>query len=259
MRAEWCPVIETPTETPTETAGPPSAQRPRRLSQEIEGLLEAVGERVVTLREIIRVVHGRAYTLLLILLSLPFCLPLPLPGLSTALGFVVAIIGLRLSLRLDPWLPARVLDAPLSGSTVARILRASRGVARGLEVLLKPRWCVLVDWVLLHHLYGAMIFISGMLLLLPLPIPFSNLLPGLTIICLAAALMERDGYFVIAGIVMFILTLMFFGFIFVGGVAAANWLENWFGGIFDPDEVPPPELPLPQPSIEPEAELPEPQ
>src|SRR5215203_536054 len=93
---------------------PPFAHQPRRLSHEIDALLAALSERPISLREIIAVIQGRAYTLLLILLSLPFCLPLPLPGLSTALGAVIAIIGLRLSLRLHPWLPARMLDARFS-------------------------------------------------------------------------------------------------------------------------------------------------
>src|SRR5687768_15821211 len=100
------------------TIDPPPAlvlpQRPRRLSREIDDLLAALSERPISLREIIAVIQGRAYTLLLILFSLPFCLPLPLPGLSTALGAVIAIIGLRLSLRLEPWLPARILDAQFS-------------------------------------------------------------------------------------------------------------------------------------------------
>ncbi len=224
---------------PDHAESPPIAglpQPPRRLSREIDELLASLREGPITLREIIAVIHGRAYTLLLILISLPFCLPIPLPGLSTALGAIVAIIGLRLSLRLEPWLPAAVLDAPLASSMVAHLLKASRRVAAGLEVLLKPRWSFLVDWVLLHHLYGAMICISGLLLLLPLPVPLSNLVPGLTIIFLAAALLERDGYFVIAGILMFALTLVFFGGIYLGGAAAVTWVKEWVGEVFVPVE-----------------------
>ena len=208
-----------------------AAPRAPRLSEEIDALVAALNERPISLREIIAVIQARAYTLLLILLSLPFCLPLPLPGLSTALGAVIAIIGLRLSLRLQPWLPARILDARFSPKLVARILKASRRLAVALEVLLKPRWIFLVDWVLLHHLYGAMICLSGLLLMLPLPIPFSNVLPGLAIIFLAAALMERDGWFIVAGMVMFVITCVFFGAIFIGGAAAIRVVSQWFSGV----------------------------
>jgi hypothetical protein len=222
--------------------------RPRRLSNEIDALLAALSERPVTLREIIAVIHGRAYMLLLILLSLPFCSPVPVPGLSTVLGAIIALIGLRLSLRAKPWLPAALLDAPVASAKVATLLRGSRKVARGMEVFLCPRWCILVDLEVLHHFYGAMICISGLLLLLPLPIPFSNLIPALSIIFLAAAMVERDGYFIVAGVIMFGLTLAFFGGIFWGGAAVVNWLQDWFGGIFQPDETPPPDFPLPLPT-----------
>lgn len=201
----------------------------RSLSGEINGLLAALKEHPLTIRDIIHVIQGRAYTLLLVLLSLPFCLPIPLMGLSTINGTIIAIIGLRLSLRLDPWLPARILDAPISAANLTRILTASRKLARALERLLKPRLSFLVDWVLLHHLYGAMICISGSLLLLPLPIPLSNLFPGLTVIFLAAALLERDGYFVILGTIMFVLTCVFFVGIYIGGTATIDLMKQWLG------------------------------
>lgn len=237
-----------PRPTMTNPSPNPEKPEPRKLSGEIDGLLATLGEHPITLREIIAVIHGRAYTLLLVLMSLPFCLPVPLMGLSTVIGTIIALIGLRLSMRLEPWLPDRILDAPIASHHVARLLKASKQLARALELLLRPRWCVLVDWVVLHHVYGAMICISGLLLLLPLPIPFSNLLPGLTVIFLAAALIERDGLFVVAGIITFVITCFFFAAIFAGGVAAANWMEHWFGGIFQPNEMPPPELHLPVPT-----------
>lgn len=201
----------------------------------------------MTLREIIAVTHSRAYTLLLILLSLPFCLPIPVPGLSTALGAVIALIGLRLSLRANPWLPSAVLDAQVPSSKVALILRGSLKLARGLEVFLRPRLCFLVDYAVLHHLYGGMIFVSGLLLLLPLPIPFSNIIPALAIIFLSAAMIERDGYFIIVGTIMFVATLAFFGAIFFGGKVMMVWVWDWAGSVFDPQEKVPEDFPLPLP------------
>ena len=190
----------------------------------------------------LHVMQGRAYMLLLILLSLPFCTPIPIPGLSTLFGGIIALIGLRLSLRLTPWLPARILDAQIPQNFASTLLQAARKTARGLEILLKPRLSVLVDFLLLHHLYGAMICISGLLLMLPLPIPFSNILPAITIIFLAGALLERDGYFVIAGVLAFVLDAAFFSAIFLGGAAVVNWLEDWFGGTLDPNHEQPPEV-----------------
>lgn len=59
--------------------------------------------------------------------------------------------------------------------------------------------------------------------LLPLPIPLTNTLPAFTIVLLAAAAMERDGLFFLAGCGMFALTLAFFGLLAFGG---AHLLEH---------------------------------
>lgn len=198
-------------------------------------MVAGLGERPVRLREVVVTLRGRAYTLLLIFLALPFCTPIPLPGLSTLFGVVIALIGFRLSLRQKPWLPARLLDAALPPKFFARVLVAARKFMRLLEYLLKPRWAFLIERGVLHHVYGAIILISGLLLLLPLPIPFTNMLPALTVVLIASALLERDGYFVVAGLVVFALTVAVFGGLFWGGAEAAGWLKDHFSGLFQPD------------------------
>ncbi|MEO7599781.1 MAG: exopolysaccharide biosynthesis protein, partial [Opitutus sp.] len=68
----------------------------------------------VTLREVMAVLHGRGYVLFVMLLALPFSTPIPIPGLSTPFGLVIALIGVRLALGQKPWLPARLLDTRLA-------------------------------------------------------------------------------------------------------------------------------------------------
>lgn len=201
-----------------------------RLSEEIGRLVTAFAERPVRLREVLEVTQGRGYTLLLALLSLPFCTPIPLPGLSTPFGLVIALIGFRLSLRQQPWLPQRLLDMELPASFFPGFLVATRWLVRGMEYFLRPRWTVLLDAGMLHHAYGLLILVCGVLLLLPLPVPFSNFLPALTVVLLAAAMLEQDGYFVVAGLAVFAMALVFFGAIFFGGAATVNWLHGWMNG-----------------------------
>ena len=197
-------------------------------------LIGLFAERSVTLREVMETLHGRAFALLLILLALPFCTPIPLPGLSTPFGLVIALIGFRLSLRQKPWLPARLLDTVLPPRFFGKLLSAGRRMIRGLEWGLRPRCAFLVNDGVLHHLYGAMIMVSGLLLLLPLPIPFSNFLPALVVVLTSAALLERDGYCAIAGGVVFLVTLCFFTALTWGGAEGigwgSEWLGRWFGG-----------------------------
>ena len=97
-----------------------------------------------------------------------------------------------------------------------------------MELFLRPRWTWLLDTGVLHHAYGAIILVCGLLLLLPLPVPFTNALPALTVVLLAAAMLERDGWFVIAGLALFAATLSFFSVVFFSGTAAANTIYPTF-------------------------------
>lgn len=206
----------------------------RKLSDEIGTLLHTLGERPVLLREVIQVTQGRAFMLLLILLALPFCTPVPMLGLSTPFGLVIALIGLRLALRQRPWLPEKLLNTALPPRFFLAVLKASRKILRCMEYLLRPRLCFLVDVGFLHHAYGSMILIAGVLLLLPLPIPFTNTLPAMTIVLLSGALLERDGYSVIGGILLFLATLVFFACVAWGGKEVVGWLQNHLGNLFTP-------------------------
>lgn len=204
----------------------PSGIRP--LSQELSILIHAVEERSVTLHEVIAVLRARAYTLLLIFLALPFCTPVPLPGVSTPFGLVIALIGFRLMLMQKPWLPERLLNTRVPARFFGRLLAAARKIIRAMELLLKPRLCILLDLPSLQALYGGIICVCGSLLLLPLPIPFSNLFPALTVVLIAAAILERDGYFVIIGLVVFGVTLVYYSMLAWGGAEMLQWLRAWF-------------------------------
>ena len=197
------------------------------MSEEIAALLAALPQHRVTLREVLATLKGRAYTLLLLILALPFCQPLPLPGLSTLFGTVIALIGLRLSLKLEPWIPERMLEKPLSTRLLVVTLTSAMRVLRMLEVVLRPRWSFLVEWTLLHRLHGAMICVSGIFLLLPLPVPLSNVLPAFAILLLAAAMLERDGLVGILGFVVFAITVVVFAGIFLAGAVALEAVWEW--------------------------------
>ena len=209
--------------------------QPRKLSEELSRLIAALPERSVTLREIVGVLQARAYTLLLFFLALPFCTPIPLPGVSTPFGLMIALIGFRLLLMQKPWLPSRLLDTEVPSRFFLRVLGATRRLVRMFEFLLRPRMTFLLDYRLLQAAYGGVILVCGLLLLLPLPIPFSNLFPALTIVLLAAAILERDGWTVLAGLICFALTLTFFGALAWSGAAMIQWLEETFGHVFAPD------------------------
>ena len=200
---------------------------PRKLSVELARLENLFAERSVQLDEVIITLQGRAYLLLLVLLALPFCTPIPLPGLSTPFGLVVAFIGLRLALGMKPWLPQRLLKTELPPGFFGKLIKYTRSIVGLFERLARPRMLVLTKTEVLRRLHALAIFIAGVALLLPLPIPFTNTFPAWAILLIACGLLERDGLFVLAGHIVFTAGAAYF---FVLGESAQKLLEalrNW--------------------------------
>lgn len=189
----------------------------RTLSSQLGRLAAQFGDRPVPLGELADVLQLRGYSALLILLAFPFVTPVPLPGVSTVFGLVIALLGVRMMLAQKPWLPNRLAARELPARFLPKLLlAASRGFGK-LEKLLKPRLLYPEYPAAFQRASGVMVVICGLLLLLPLPVPFSNALPALTVILLAAAGLERDGAVFIAGCVQFILCLGFFAALCLGG------------------------------------------
>jgi hypothetical protein len=206
---------------------PPAPAKPRKLSEDLALILQEFEIETVTLREVMAVLHGRGYVLLVMLLALPFATPIPLPGLSTPFGLVIALIGLRLALGQKPWLPARLLDTGLSPRFFKKVFAAAQKILRGFEYLLRPRLLWLTGSAGLLQVHAIPIFFAAVMLLLPLPVPFSNILPAFSVLLFAAGLLERDGLFILAGYVIFLCAAAFFVGIGLAGAEGFDAFKHW--------------------------------
>lgn len=198
----------------------------RTLSSRLARLAAGFSDRPVRLGELTDVLQLRGYNPLLIFLAMPFVTPVPLPGLSSAFGVVIMLLGTRMVMGWNPWLPRRIAARVLPARVLPKLLlSASRGFGR-LERLLKPRLYYPDFPEAFQRGSGAIIVVCGLLLLLPLPVPLSNAFPALTIILLAAAGLARDGAVFLAGCVQFILCLGFFAALCLGGSEVCQHLFN---------------------------------
>lgn len=168
------------------------------LTDDLRGLLERIGNRPVSIQELLQTLEERGTAVLIILLAAPFVLPLPLPGLSMPFGVALAILGLRLGFGRPPWLPDFLGRRAIQPSTLAAIVRAVERVARPIERLLRPRWLFLFGPIM-RGAAGVAIAVAALLLFPPFPMPGINALPSLAMVLFALGLMERDGAAVIAG------------------------------------------------------------
>ncbi len=203
---------------------------PPKLSVELARLRDQAAERAVTLREVIYILQGRAYLLLVLLLALPFLTPIPLPGLSTPFGLAILLIALRLSFGQRPWLPMKLQRKELPAGFLRKLFAVAERVLRFFEKFLRPRLTFITDTPLLAQLHAVLMLVAALVLLLPLPIPFTNSFPAWTILLLAAGLLERDGLFILAGYVVFAAGVLYFIFLGEATATLLHELVRWLKG-----------------------------
>ena len=172
--------------------------------------------------------EGRGLYPVIIVLCLPFVVPVSVPGMSTLLGAMILLLLVHPasgSMRLPAFLGERRLPRNLLQRQVAN---GSIRVLRWLEVVVRPRRN---SWLGRRSIaaFNRML-IAGLAVLLALPLPtppffFSNSLPSYAIIVLAACVMESDGILIWAAYVLVALNLAFFAMI--GSVIAAGLTQGW--------------------------------
>lgn len=177
-------------------------QQPTRLSDDLRAILDRADGKALSLRQIVEVLRGRGFDVLVIILVLPFCQPIPLPGLSTPFGLALMFFGLRIALRQRPWLPDWLMRREITYDTLHKIVTMTIAVAKRLEKVIHPRLRFVKRWWSFNALNGLAIVSSSFLLMLPLPIPFSNTIPAWSILLLALGMMEEDGAVIVLGYLM---------------------------------------------------------
>jgi hypothetical protein len=202
----------------------------RRLSATLIEVSERLPPGTASLRDLIALSGEQGLLLLCALLTLPFLLPVSVPGVSTVFGAAIILIGIGVTLNRVPWLPRRILDRPLPTTQIKSVFgRGARLVAR-FEHLIRPRWLVLTRGATLNGLHGSALILAGVLLIAPLGlIPFSNTLPGFAILFLALGMLERDGAFIVAGYVMTLATIVYFSVLAVGAAMAGHGILSLIG------------------------------
>lgn len=191
------------------------------LEEHLQAILNQVDSKNWTIQSLFYELKGRGYAFLIILLSLPFCQPLQLPGFSTPFGLIVIFIGLRMLFGKHLWWPQWILKRQISSRTLRTIVQKSLWFIRLLKPFLHVRWRRLCVDPILYRFHGGFIALMGLYLALPLPIPFSNIVVAWALLLLGLGLMEDDGLFICLGYGMGCLGFVALAFLFF-------WIFNGF-------------------------------
>lgn len=184
--------------------------------------------------EILKHTQGRGLQTIAIVLSLPFLSPVALPGLSIPFGVAIAICGLRIALRHQPWLPGVIARRCIPFPVLEKTLRFGISIHSKLEKFLRARWTIFSDGHAAHMAAGLTIALAAVFLSLPIPPPFplTNTIPGFAIILLALGMLERDGLVMCCGYFLTLLASVYVALIVALGGAGATKIWHIIANAF---------------------------
>lgn len=162
------------------------------------------GRARISVADLVRLLEGRAFGALLLIFALPNIVP-NIPGTSAILAIPLIWLSAQMMLGRPPLLPRAIGERSLArGDFAVMIRRIGPALARA-ERLLKPRLRRLTGRVMQRWL-GALCLLLSLILLLP--VPLGNILPGLSISVIALGMLGRDGLWVLVGLAVSALSLL---------------------------------------------------
>lgn len=183
-----------------------------RTSELLTKLSVEPGERL-TIGDILAALGDRSFSLLVVILGLPNCIPMPPP---IPIVCALLLIGVAIQIgwgRHAPWAPAFVLNRSVARKDVARAAARAIPLLQKLERFSQPRF----NW--LGH-DRATLALGALLLALALgvlfAVPVIGQIPwGLAICLLGLSLVEQDGLLIIGALVLGGVGFMLnFGFVY---------------------------------------------
>lgn len=181
------------------------------LAQTLEGAARSLeSQKTVSVREMLNMMGEQGLLLLCMVLMLPFLLPVSVPGISTVFSLVVILAGVSVTFNWL-WLPDRIMEHQVSAPAMVNSMRRGAHVFARIDRISRPRLHALTHGATMNRVNGLFLILDGILLIFPLGgVPFSNTLPGVSILLLAAGMVQRDGVVLVGGYLMMIASIVYF-------------------------------------------------
>ena len=193
-----------------------------RMSQVLTILADEPGERI-TVQTILGVLSDRSFAILVVLLGLPNCLPMPPPIPAICSLLLLLVAGQMAAQRSSPWLPRALLMRSVARGDLAKAVRRALPLVHRLEQWSQPRWSVF------EARTGAVL--SGLLVLtlavgMIFAVPFIGQMPyGIAVCLVGLGQVERDGLLVLCGIIAGIIGAMLSAsFLYAVAIGIRNFL-----------------------------------
>ena len=201
------------------------------LREQMVAMIARLPDGSMPLGELLDQFGDEGLLLLTIFLTLVFLIPVSIPGVSTAFGAAILLVGLS-RLRNKPlWLPQRLRARSIPTTRLRPALERGLEWVRRMEKISRPHRLpgLARDGVI--GVVNNLAFILGALLLMaPFGfVPFSNTLPAIALLLFAIGFLQRDGGAVLMGHLANVATIIYFSVLIGGGGLVVKEVFNRLG------------------------------
>lgn len=194
----------------------------------LEGISSKIPDEGINIRDFLDLMGDHGGLIICLILATPFLIPVSIPGSSIPFGLGIMFIGIsRIFNRY--LIPKFIMEYVLPKETLLKILNGTMTALGKVEKYIKPRFLVLSEGPEINRFNLSLMVFTSFLLMLPLPVPLTDSLPGYSIFFLVLGILEHDGYFILAGYLLTSATTIYFSMIFLFGYAGISLVLSHFG------------------------------
>ena len=129
----------------------------------------------------------------------------------------------------DYLIPNRLMNLKISKKNLIKVLDATFRILTRLEKFIKPRLLIMTNKTIMRIMNNLFLTFSAVLFIIPLPVPLTDTLPAFGVFFLAAGTLECDGYLILAGYAVVIITAIYFLSVILLGWAGISAGLSYFG------------------------------
>lgn len=191
-----------------------------RLSAILKAIASAQDKERVAVADLLEALRHRALGALIFIFAVPNALPMP-PGVSAILGAPLLFLTFQLMVGMPPWLPRLITDRSLSRVDFERVVNTISPWLAKAEAIMRPRLTFLARRPSVN-IVGLISLVLAIILFLP--IPLGNMLPSIALAIMSLGLLERDGVWIVIGLVTAVVSVVIVWGVVWGLVFAALYV-----------------------------------
>lgn len=153
----------------------------------------------IKLKDLIESIDAIGFGVIMMIFSIGIIIPTP-PPFPSLISIPLVLFSFQMMIGYDsPILPKRFSNISVNRSVLAKMIKKSSPYLNKIHIISKPRFEFMFKDRSLK-IIGFFIFIFSVLILVPAP--FTNFIPGLGIFIISFGILERDGLVILIGILV---------------------------------------------------------